>query len=317
MLQYITIFYLVNHPLWVIAIIIRGTTVGPHFKRPMGGVADFCAPEFPWAFDYGRKCCRTYSVTNRSQPLQYEDTPSKCLNNNWIDCPNTKEFCVSFSNPHYCPQPSSVALDEGCCTAAVERWAESENPPCRGFKLQENTPSSCCPSEDFTVIQECADNRQRCFSAGPLPHVLNPINQTIIEEETNPNFDASFALVNSDCDIRRANYWVARPGDSYFIIDYGYHFIPRKLILRNSHNARSNDRGVQEFIFSGSRESDPYDWIQLVSNVLENVQSPGMAPCQAPLVPFLITTNLTYRYFLFDVITFYSKGAALQYIRIQ
>ncbi|XP_059089324.1 uncharacterized protein LOC131885316 [Tigriopus californicus] len=244
MLLFTTIFQLVNVPLCVVAIVIRGTTVGPNFKRSTGGVADPCGPEFPWAFDNGRKCCRTYSVANRSQPLEYEDSPSKCMNNNWIDCPNTRYFCVSFANPHHCPLPSSVALDEGCCSGAVERWAENENPPCRGAKIQDDTPSSCCPSNDFIFIQECADKRQRCLSSGPLPHVLNPITQAIIEEHSYDQFNASFALVNEACDFKKKNYWVAYPADSYFIIDWGYHLVPQKLILRNSHNSIDNDRSV-------------------------------------------------------------------------
>ncbi|XP_059085744.1 uncharacterized protein LOC131882571 isoform X2 [Tigriopus californicus] len=280
-------------------------------------MADLCVHEYPWAFDNGRRCCRTFSVTNRSQPLQYEDSPSKCMNNNWINCPNTKLFCVSFSPLHRCPHPSSVGLDTGCCTAAVERWAESESPPCRGFKIQENTPSSCCPSEDFTFIQDCADKLKICVSSGPFPHGLNPPKQSVVEEQTWPGYDASFALVNSACDVDITNFWVAYPTDSYFIIDWGFHLVPRKLILRNSRNAGSNDRGVQDFTFSGSGARDPYNWFQLVNNRLESVQSPGVAPCGAPLVSFTITTDLPLRYFQFDVITFYGNGAALQYINIQ
>ncbi|XP_059085782.1 uncharacterized protein LOC131882599 isoform X2 [Tigriopus californicus] len=248
MLLFTTIFYLVNHPLWSMAIVIRGTTVGPDFNRIMGGMADVCSPEFPWAFDNGRKCCRTYSVTNRSQPLQYEDTSSKCKNNNWIDCPNTRYFCVSYSRPHHCPQPSSVGLNAGCCTAALERWAENENPPCRGFKIQENTPSTCCPSEHFTFVQDCANNQQRCLSSGQLPHVLYPIKPIILEEESWTRYDASFALVNAHCDIFRTNYWVAYPVDSYFIIDWGYHLVPQKLILRNSYNSDDNNRLPMSFL---------------------------------------------------------------------
>lgn len=146
-----------------------------------------CPHEFPWAFDNGRKCCRSYIVANRSEPLQFDDSESNCMEHNWIDCANTNE-CISFSNPcqfkslfvaqkridhvflgaflDQCPGFATVGLDGGCCSGAVSRWAMNEDPPCRGSRVTKDTPFSCCPLEEFTFVPDCANKRQRCLSSG-------------------------------------------------------------------------------------------------------------------------------------------------------
>ncbi|XP_059099389.1 uncharacterized protein LOC131893397 [Tigriopus californicus] len=302
---------------WTLALIVRGTTLGPDFVRIMGAVAKPCPIQFPAAFDSGSKCCKSFSVADRVTALEFEDSESTCTNNDWIACPTRHMPCISHFKPYICPIYASVGLDQGCCTASVTRWAEKETPPCRGVKISMDTPSSCCPTEAFIYVEACAQNRRKCLNYGPLPHVVKPIQPIVLEEESWEGYNASFALIDSLCDIKHLTYWISKPRVGHFVFDLGYHLIPHKLTLRNSRHDEKNRRAVQDFTFSGSGIEAPYDWVQLATGRLENPMSPEVPFCGVPLTFFPIKTDFNLRYFRFDIDTYYNHGGALNYITVE
>lgn len=58
-----------------------------------------CPVDYPWAFDFGLKCCKTYKGAILNQDLEYNDPITACENANWIPCPSLETLCRSRVEP--------------------------------------------------------------------------------------------------------------------------------------------------------------------------------------------------------------------------
>lgn len=61
----------------------------------------------------------------------------------------------------------------------------------------------------------------------------------------------------------------------------------------------------------------PFNWVQMLADRMENPLTLPEPYCGVPLSFYLIQTELSLRYFYFDVITSYGVGPALQFIKVE
>ncbi|TRY71801.1 hypothetical protein TCAL_11178, partial [Tigriopus californicus] len=261
-----------------------------------------CPVDHPWAFDYGLKCCKTYKGLSRNQDLRYEHSSSSCENDKWVTCPDRERRCRSRVDPVTCPESYPLGLiEEGCCESIVSRYDPDANPSCLGGILDPYSSPTCC-SKLFEV-NLCTERRQKCLSSTGLS---KKINLTILDETTlYGTLYARYALTDSKCDKIYNNYWVASGKGRYFIIDYGYHIVPKKVILRNGHNAGYNDRATRNFKIYGSdivppSNQEPWaEWIEMAEGSFPHPNTFGFKLCRVPLTTINFNSSRQLRYFKF------------------
>ncbi|TRY76851.1 hypothetical protein TCAL_13967 [Tigriopus californicus] len=286
-------------------VVIEGTTMRPNFIRKKVSL-DPLPIRIPLELRIGSKCCSHYQTVSWSRVLEFYDPFSECVAD-WIPCPYQDRKCIANIEPAYCPPSHPQAVEQGCCATSQG----SSSLECLG-SLNEKSPMSCCQPEDFIFIKDCYEKRRPCLSSKASPYP-QPI---ILYEETRGTHFAERALQYSTCDIFlgiRKRWDGGTTSKPHFIFDFTElrHF--RKVILRNGHGERFHDRGTRTFVLSVSNTSEPFLWVDILSDTLPKVEYG--TTCEAPLVNFTLPGDgISTRYGRFMVTSDYRYGASLNYL---
>jgi hypothetical protein len=130
------------------------------------------------------------------------------------------------------------------------------------------------------------------------------------------DFRAQLVTDGSDRDVFSANYWLGRDQtpNEWFIVDLGAPVSVKQLLLRNTHNTTSNDRGTLNFRVFAANSVDASNL--LVSPVQVLAGTLTAVPSQTPIIAQAFSaqnglTPMTARYFKFESLTAVGNNAGL------
>jgi len=196
-----------------------------------------------------------------------------------------------------------VTDTEADCNAAC--LASSE--PCQyaSFNGQGNL---CLLTLDCPALNPC----ESCTHAQATCVQNQCIMPSIIEEDPTkyPETTAETVFIN-ECDGNR-NYWLLVPeaDNQGFTVDLSCQAAINKFLVKNTHGyPPASDSGTKEFKIEVSE--DNVNWIEAAQGTLQDVRDLGQ--CKSPVEEFS-SSVASGRYIRFTAVSFYGKGAGLQYL---
>ena len=205
---------------------------------------------------------------------------------------------------------------------------------CRGTETdildcRHSSSDDCTDEEGAGVICVAKQPSTPSPSTTPASSPSDKCEVTVFSGQwANSGADEQFHMRNilyDDCDSfsyfpPKATYWLA-PAETQaqVILDLGCNRVVDRVTLKNTRNAQVNNRGLKRFSFSISNSTQG-PWRVILNNTLKDATQ-YYQQCEVPLFTFpldhLPEDQRTGEALRLDAISWYGRGAGLQYLEIQ